>query len=144
MHEGASGGGKSEMLQHIVREPNGQVMIGRNTITGETRLINLPIFSSFNPVTDDMALCHPSFQGNNGKLRVMDAEKLVYSCGWCNRVWRRSVPRKIYTQATPHRFIPESEIASRFNGAYLGSYRRCTGKPFPNPRVILPVKLFRM
>ncbi|MBP6661996.1 MAG: DUF4914 family protein, partial [Paludibacter sp.] len=31
MHEGASGGGKSEMLQHIIREPNGQVLIGTNT-----------------------------------------------------------------------------------------------------------------
>jgi len=28
MHEGASGGRKSEMLQHIVREPDGQVLIG--------------------------------------------------------------------------------------------------------------------
>ena len=74
MHEGASGGGKSEMLQHILREENGQVMIGRNIISGEKRLINLPIFSSFNPVTDDMAICHPSLQTGNGKLRVLDAE----------------------------------------------------------------------
>ena len=74
MHEGASGGGKSEMHQHILREPNGQVLIGKNTVSGELRLINLPLFSLFNPVTDDMALCHPSFQTNNGKLRVLDAE----------------------------------------------------------------------
>lgn len=74
MHEGASGGGKSEMLQQITREPNGQVLIGENSETGETRLINLPLFCSFNPVTDDMALCHPSFQGTNGKLTVADAE----------------------------------------------------------------------
>ena len=44
MHEGASGGGKSEMLQNIIREPNGQVLIGENINTGEKRLINLPIF----------------------------------------------------------------------------------------------------
>jgi len=74
MHEGASGGGKSEMLQHIVREPAGQVLIGENTITGERRLINLPLFCSFYPVTDDMALCHPSYQRDNGKLTVFDAE----------------------------------------------------------------------
>jgi hypothetical protein len=74
MHEGASGGGKSEMLQHILREENGQVMIGKNIVSGEKRLINLPIFSSFNPVTDDMAICHPSLQTGNGKLRVLDAE----------------------------------------------------------------------
>jgi hypothetical protein len=74
MHEGASGGGKSEMLQHIVREPNGQVLIGENKITGERRLINIPLLCSFNPVTDDMALCHPSIQKDNGRLRVLDAE----------------------------------------------------------------------
>jgi hypothetical protein len=81
MHEGASGGGKSEMLQHILREPNGQVLIGENTITSERRLINLPIFSSFHPVTDDMALCHPTIQKHNGKLSVVDAEN-----GWFIRV----------------------------------------------------------
>jgi len=74
MHEGASGGGKSEMLQNIVREPNGQVLIGENITTEEKRFINLPLFCSFNPVTDDMALCHPSLQKNNGKLTVLDAE----------------------------------------------------------------------
>jgi len=74
MHEGASGGGKSEMLQNIVREATGEVMIGENILTGEKRLINLPLFCSFNPVTDDMALCHPSLQKNNGKLTLLDAE----------------------------------------------------------------------
>jgi hypothetical protein len=74
MHEGASGGGKSEMLQNIVREPNGQVLIGQNILTGERRLISLPLFCTFNPVTDDMALCHPSLQRANGKLTVLDAE----------------------------------------------------------------------
>jgi len=74
MHEGASGGGKSEMLQNIVREATGEVMIGENILTGEKRLINLPLFCSFNPVRDDMALCHPSLQKNNGKLTLLDAE----------------------------------------------------------------------
>ncbi|MBS3777096.1 MAG: DUF4914 family protein [Bacteroidales bacterium] len=74
MHEGASGGGKSEMLQNIVREENGEVFVGGNTVTGEKNFINIPLFCSFNPVTDDMALCHPSIQNKNGKLTVVDAE----------------------------------------------------------------------
>ena len=74
MHEGASGGGKSEMHQHIVREENGLVLLGENTVSGEQRLISLPLFCSFRPVTDDMALCHPSIQKNRGKLTVLDAE----------------------------------------------------------------------
>jgi hypothetical protein len=81
MHEGASGGGKSEMLQNITRELNGQVLIGENIETGEKRFINFPIFCSFNPVTDDMALCHPQIQKNDGKLTVLDAEN-----GWFIRV----------------------------------------------------------
>ncbi|MCD4769460.1 MAG: DUF4914 family protein [Bacteroidales bacterium] len=74
MHEGASGGGKSEMLQHIVRESEGQVLIGENIISGEKRKISIPAFCSFSPVTDDMALCHPSLQTGTGKLSVLDAE----------------------------------------------------------------------
>jgi len=74
MHEGASGGGKSEMIQNLVREPNGQIVIGENIVTGERRVISIPLFCSFNPATDDMALCHPSYQTSNGKLTVADAE----------------------------------------------------------------------
>jgi len=74
MHEGASGGGKSEMHQHILREPEGQVLIGTNTITDERRLISIPQFCRFHPVTDDMALCHPSIQKNRGKITIVDAE----------------------------------------------------------------------
>ena len=43
MHEGASGGGKSEMLQDIAREPDGEVLLSTNTVTGEkTYLISAP------------------------------------------------------------------------------------------------------
>ena len=39
MHEGASGGGKSEMNQHIVRELNGQVLLGTNIISGDRKSV---------------------------------------------------------------------------------------------------------
>ena len=38
MHEGASGGGKSEMLEHIHREADGRLRLGTNTVTGESPL----------------------------------------------------------------------------------------------------------
>jgi hypothetical protein len=53
-------GGKSEMIQKLVREPNGQIVIWQNIITGEKRVLSIPLFCSFHPETDDMALCHPS------------------------------------------------------------------------------------
>ncbi|MGF1448332.1 MAG: DUF4914 family protein [Opitutales bacterium] len=73
-HEGASGGGKSEMLEHVHRQHDGSLLLGTNLVTHESRHITLPQSCSINPVTDDMALCHPSFNRGNGKLGLMDAE----------------------------------------------------------------------
>lgn len=139
MHEGASGGGKSEMLQHILREANGQVMIGKNIVSGEKRLINLPLFSSFNPVTDDMAICHPSLQTGNGKLRVLDAEN-----AWFIRVDSileygddPALEKITIKPPTPLLFL---NLESHPEGTVLiwdhtmdTPEKRC-----PNPRVILP------
>ncbi|MBI4470658.1 MAG: DUF4914 family protein [Acidobacteria bacterium] len=74
LHEGASGGGKSEMLEPIHREPDGQILMGRNLVTGEKRTLTLPRACALSPVSDDMALCHNSLQNSDGKLVVMDAE----------------------------------------------------------------------
>jgi hypothetical protein len=74
MHEGASGGGKSEMHQHILREPDGRVLLGRNEVTGQERHLTIPRFSTFRSVADDMAFCHPSLQRGDGKLGIIDAE----------------------------------------------------------------------
>ncbi len=139
MHEGASGGGKSEMLQNIVREENGQVLIGTNTLTGERRLINFPIFCSFNPVTDDMALCHPTIQKNNGKLTVLDAEN-----AWFIRV-------DGITDYGEEPFLEKLTIKPKEPLLFLNvkSNPDCTaliwdhtedspGKSCPNPRVIVP------
>ena len=139
MHEGASGGGKSEMLQHIVRELEGQVLIGQNILTEEKRLINLPLFCSFNPVADDMALCHPSIQKDNGKLTVLDAEN-----GWFIRV-------DSVNDYGDDPFLEKITINPRKPLLFLNikSNPDCTaliwnhiedepGKRCPNPRIILP------
>jgi hypothetical protein len=139
MHEGASGGGKSEMLQNIVRETNGQVLVGENTITGERRLINFPIFCSFNPVTDDMALCHPILQKNNGKLTVLDAEN-----AWFIRV--DSVldygddPFLEHLTIKPKGPLLFLNIQSVPNSTALiwEHTEDAPGKRCPNPRVIVP------
>jgi hypothetical protein len=75
MHEGASGGGKSEMLEHVHREEGGELLLGENMITGERHHIILPRTCSLQPVSDDMALCHPSFQRDDGRLYIADAEE---------------------------------------------------------------------
>ena len=62
MHEGASGGGKSEMTEHIHRMEDGRLLIGRNVITKEERTLNLPEACHLRPIADDMACAHPSYQ----------------------------------------------------------------------------------
>lgn len=78
MHEGASGGGKSEMLEQMHRELDGRIKLGTNLTNGERRHVSVPRGCELRPVTDDMALCHPEFQNNNSrerKLSLTDAEQ---------------------------------------------------------------------
>jgi hypothetical protein len=139
MHEGASGGGKSEMLQHIVRESEGEILIGENLVTNEKRLINLPIFCSFNPVTDDMALCHPSLQTNEGKLSVMDAEN-----AWFIRVDSVNqygddpfLEKNTINPKSPLLFLNVQSTPD--STALIWEHTEdAPGKKCPNPRVILP------
>ncbi|GAO31868.1 DUF4914 family protein [Geofilum rubicundum] len=139
MHEGASGGGKSEMLQLIPRETNGQVLIGRNMVTGEERLMNIQLFCMFNPVTDDMALCHPSYQKGNGKLTAADAEN-----GWFIRVdgikEYGDDPFLEKITINPPEPLLFLNVDTKPNGTALVWNHTMDepGKRCPNPRVILP------
>jgi hypothetical protein len=139
MHEGASGGGKSEMLQHIIREENGQVLIGKHSITGESRLINIPLFSSFNPVTDDMGMCPQSIQKGNGKLSVIDAEN-----SWFIRVdgikEYGDDPTLEKVTLNPKKPLLFLNIATNPGGTALlwDHIEDAPGKTCPNPRVVLP------
>ena len=81
MHEGASGGGKSEMCQEIRRQEDGRILLGTNVVTDEPYVITLGETSALAPLTDDMTLCHAALQRGNGKLVVTDAED-----GWFVRV----------------------------------------------------------
>lgn len=139
MHEGASGGGKSEMHQHIVREPDGRVVLGRNSLTGEERFITIPRFCHFNPVADDMAFCHPGLQRGDGQLRIIDAEN-----AWFVRV--DSVreygddPFLEKTTINPDRPLLFLNIDAKAEATALiwDHIEDEPGKPCPNPRVILP------
>ncbi|MEM9896750.1 MAG: DUF4914 family protein, partial [Bacteroidota bacterium] len=144
MHEGASGGGKSEMHQHILRENDGRVLVGKNTITGEERHITIPRFCSFYSVADDMAFCHPSIQKNRGKLSITDAEN-----AWFIRVDSikeygddPNLEATIIDSDEPLLFlnidtVPES-TALPWN-----HIQDEPGKPCPNPRVIVPRKMVK-
>lgn len=143
MHEGASGGGKSEMLQHIVREPSGEVLIGTNSVTGEQRSIQIPRFCEIRPVCDDMATVHPDLQTDSRRLRLLDAEN-----SWFIRTDNITgygidpVLEKVTINATkPLLFL---NIKTHPGGTALiwNHTEDEPGKPCPNPRVIVPRTLF--
>lgn len=139
MHEGASGGGKSEMLEEIHREPDGRILLAQNTTTGEKFYMEISDTCELQPVTDDMALCHPSLQNDSSRLVVKDAEQ-----GWflrINHINQYGVDPH-YERLCIH---PKEPLIFLNIDAAPGS--TCLiwehtmdepGKPCPNPRVIMP------
>jgi hypothetical protein len=139
MHEGASGGGKSEMLEQPHREADGRLLLGRNVVTGEERFLEMGRTCELHPVTDDMALCHPSIQKGNGKLELFDAED-----AWFVRV---NHIRDYATDPTLERLTAQPPVPLLFlnidavpdSRAMLWEHIEDEpGKPCPNPRVIIP------
>ena len=139
MHEGASGGGKSEMLQDIRRGDDGRILFGRNVVTDEPYLITLGESSKLEPVTDDMTMCHIDLQDDSGKLVVVDAED-----GWFVRVDNMtsygedpSFERACIHPTEPLLFLNIKGVADATCLPWehiLDS----NGKPCPNPRVVIP------
>ena len=142
MHEGASGGGKSEMTQDLRRMDDGRVLLGRNVVTDEPYIITLNESSSLQAVTDDMTLCHPALPAEEGKLAIADAED-----GWFIRIDNLTS----YGE-DPHLekiCIQPAEKLVFFNvqgtpGATILPWEHTldsSGKPCPNPRVVVPRRL---
>ena len=141
MHEGASGGGKSEMTEHIHRMDDGRLLLGRNVLTKEERTLNLPEACHLRPIADDMACAHPSYQ-KGGRLTVADAEN-----GWFVRV------DHIHAYGTApnlERLCIEPPEPLIFLNHYIVPGGTCLtwehtedapGKPCPNPRVIIPRRM---
>ncbi len=139
MHEGASGGGKSEMLEQVHREPDGRLLLGRNVVTGEKRYLEISRACELNPVTDDMAMCHPSLQKDDKRLALIDAED-----AWFVRVNHITgygtdpFLEKLCAQP-PEPLLFLSIDAVPGSRAMIWEHTLdAPGKPCPNPRVILP------
>jgi hypothetical protein len=139
MHEGASGGGKSEMLEHAHRERDGRLLLGRNLVTEESRHLTLPRMCGLRPVTDDMALAHPSIQRANGKLSLMDAEDAWFVR--VNHITRYGIDPHL-EEVTIHAKDPllflNIEAQPNSTALIWEHIEDAPGQPCPNPRVILP------
>lgn len=139
MHEGASGGGKSEMLQYPHRESDGRLLLGKNLVTGEKRHLTLPRGCELLPVTDDMGLCHRTIRGRERKLNLCDAEQ-----AWFVRVNHINeygtdphLEKLTVNPSAPLLFL---NIDSVPDGRALiwDHIEDAPGKRCPNPRVIIP------
>jgi hypothetical protein len=139
MHEGASGGGKSEMLEQIHRESDGRMLLGENLVTGEVRHLEIPRGCTFLPASDDMTLCHPSVQDGDGRLRVVDAED-----AWFMRVNHIDSygldPQLERLTAQPSKplFFLNIDAVPGSRALIWEHVMDAPGKPCPNPRVTIP------
>ncbi len=142
MHEGASGGGKSEMTEQFHRQEDGRLLLGKNILTDAETLINITDTSELYPVTDDMALAHPSLQNDSNKLVVADAE---YS--WFLRVDHikqygtdPEIEKSCISPKEPLVFLNMDAVPDS-TCLIWEHIEDSPGKPCPNPRVIIPRKL---
>lgn len=138
-HEGASGGGKSEMLEHVHRQRDGSLLIGRNLVTGEERTLTLPKSCDLRPVTDDMALCHPSLDRGRGKLSLTDAEDAWFVR--INHITRYGTDPHLeeLTIRPPEPLLFLNIDAQPGATALIWEHiDDSPGTPCPNPRVIIP------
>ncbi|MDF2543183.1 MAG: hypothetical protein K0S47_2901 [Herbinix sp.] len=139
MHEGASGGGKSEMIEPAHKEMDGRLVLAENLVTGEKFYLDLNESCELRPVTDDMALCHPKMQNESKKLVVQDAEN-----GWFLRLdhiknyGTAPMYEKIFIQ--PKEPLVFFNIQATPNATCLVWEHTLdsNGTPCPNPRAILP------
>ncbi len=139
MHEGASGGGKSEMLEQIHRQPDGRLLLGTNTVNNEKWLIVVPRNCDIRPITDDMALCHPSLDRGDGRLALMDAEDAWFIR--TNHIDRYGTDPHLESTTIDS---PEPLLFLNIDAAPGGTaliwehIEDAPGRPCPNPRVIVP------
>jgi len=139
MHEGASGGGKSEMLQQPHRLSDGRLRVGRNVVTGDERFLEIQRTCDLHPVCDDMGMCHPSLQQNDGRLQIADAED-----GWFVRVNHidhygtdHDLEGLTVEPPCPLLFLNLDVVAG--GTALIWEHQEdAPGRPCPNPRVVLP------
>jgi hypothetical protein len=142
MHEGASGGGKSEMTEHIHRMDDGLLLLGRNVITGEERTLALPEACHLQPIADDMAVAHPDFNKGQSRLNIMDAES-----GWFVRVDHITeygtdphLEKKAIAPPEPLLFL-NHHVVPGGQAVIWEHIDDAPGKPCPNPRFIIPRRM---
>jgi Domain of unknown function (DUF4914) len=142
MHEGASGGGKSEMTEHIHRMEDGRLLLGENVVTQEQRTLNLPEACHLRPIADDMACAHLQYKGASKRLVIADAENAwfvrvdhIHSYGTAPNLERLCIDPPEPLLFLNHYIVPGGTCLT------WEHVEDAPGKLCPNPRVILPRRM---
>lgn len=140
MHEGASGGGKSEMAEQMHKDEEGRVRLATNMVTGDTSYVNINAKCELKPVTDDMAMCPNTIQNDSGKLVVIDGEE-----GWFLRVNHITeygtdpyYEKMCIKPQEPLVFLNMDATPDSTCLIWEHIMDQETGKRCPNPRIIMP------
>lgn len=138
MHEGASGGGKSEMTAPASLSPGGVLTLARSTLTGETVTFTLDRQCRLTPLADDMTLTECECDAR-GRLLISDAER-----GWFLRVDGErgygsdpALERESIHPDAPLEFF-NLDCAPGSTCLIWEHTPDANGQPCPNPRVIMP------
>lgn len=142
MHEGASGGGKSELNQQMRREKGNKIILATHIKTNDHIYLELNEPCDIMPITDDITLVHPKFQKNIKKMVIKDAEQ-----GWFVRV--DNIPKygtdphleSICTQPKEPLIFLNIDAVPNSTALIWEHIEDAPGKKCPNPRVILPKRL---
>lgn len=139
MHEGASGGGKSEMTQEA-HTRQGQLLLAHNPSSGDEIFVDMHEPCELYPLTDDMGMAHPK-KNTGRKLVVEDAEN-----AWFLRVDHlkhyNTDPQLEELCITPPEPLVFLNIDGK-EGATALIWEHSLDEPdvpCPNPRVIIPRK----
>ncbi|ERP30729.1 DUF4914 family protein [Chitinivibrio alkaliphilus] len=139
MHEGASGAGKSEMLEQPHRNEAGQLVVGKNLVSGEELTIDMENQDELRPLTDDMAMCHPRHGESGDRLTACDAEEAWFLR--VDHVTRQGIDPHMEELTLecdePLIFLNLKSI----EGEPIKPWEHMEdepGVPCPNPRVIMP------
>ena len=140
MHEGASGGGKSELLEEIHREDDSRILLGTDITNGETYYLNLSETCKIHPIADDMVLAHKDMQDpSSGHLIIADAEE-----GWFLRMdgdkYYGNSPMLERISIHPREPLEFFNMDGIPGATCLiwEHYIESNGKPCSNPRMIVP------
>jgi hypothetical protein len=127
------------MLEQFHREPDGRLLLGRNLLSGEKRYLELSRACELEPVTDDMAMCHPDLQQTPGLLTVTDAENAWFvRVNHIDEYGKDPFLEKLTAQPPEPLLFLSIDAVPKSRAMIWEHIEDAPGEPCPNPRVILP------